>query len=335
MDDKSDLSDILLTLFIKKNAIVYIAYDPRASVKPAWLDEWTKTGDRIETSDEGSGYLEIYSRLLQSGEIYPYPLLLGGNLASPAEGAKMNYIIVAVEAPNLLPLQAEDAYLSGAVIANDHTGYNGTGFVDYKNLYNDYIEWTVQIDVPGTYNLGFKYANAGIRDRPLEITDNGSSIGILSFGTVWWSWNTWGFISGPNVFLATGIHKIRATATGFSGPNIDQLSLYYYSSSGQYVTAKKELQRGGSINPLPDQTFKAYPNPFKQSTKIFYELKEKVHVTLTIWSLQGQQLQMLVDDIRQPGNYQATFNADKLPAGVYLYRLQTGKQVKVGKLLKE
>jgi len=36
--------------------------------------------------------------------------------------------------------EAEDAVLSGATIATNHTGYSGTGFVDYKNRSNDYIQ---------------------------------------------------------------------------------------------------------------------------------------------------------------------------------------------------
>ncbi|MEO6218911.1 MAG: hypothetical protein ABIO81_00680, partial [Ginsengibacter sp.] len=199
MDDKLDASDVLLTSFIKKDAVVYIAYDPRAAATPAWLNGWKKTGDSIYTSDPGSGYLEIYSRLVQWGEIFPYPLLLGGNFASPAQGANLNYIVAAVERPSLLPLQAEDAELNGAAVATNHTGYRGTGFVDYKNPFKDYIEWTVQIDVPGSYNFGFTYANAGFIDRPLQITDNGIDVELVPFSPVGWpwysSWNSWGFRS--------------------------------------------------------------------------------------------------------------------------------------------
>jgi hypothetical protein len=335
MDDKFDASDIFLTSFIKKEAVVYVAYDPRISARPAWLDGWTKTGDSIGLTDPGAGYLEIYSRLIQWGEIYPYPLFLGGNFASPAQDAKMNYIVAAVERPRLLPLQAEDAELNGAVVATNHLGYNGTGFVDYKDSTDDYIEWTVQIDVPGTYNLGFRYAHAGLTDRALQITDNGADVALISFSPVWWSWDSWGFLSGPNVFLTSGIHKIRATATGMSGPNMDELNLYYYSSAPPVITSNKNYQGAGVASVPPDQIYKAYPNPFRQSTTIYYELKEKAQVNLSIWSLQGQQLQLLVNGMREPGNYHATFDANKLSAGIYFYRLQIGNQVKLGKLLKE
>lgn len=336
MDDKYKTSDNFLTLFIKKAAIVYIAYDPRAISIPDWLNGWTKTGDFISTTDPGSGYLEVYSRLIEYSEIYPYPLLLGSNLALPASGSEMNYLVAAVERPDIAQLQAEDAFLSGSVIANDHLNYKGTGFVDYINPSEDYIEWTVNISVPGTYNLGFGYANAGSNDRPLQISDNGANITILPFSPIG-SWDSWAFLSGPYVFLTSGIHKIRATAIANSGPNMDYLNLFYLSSSTPAIMAAQrsiELAKNSPTN-LFDFSHKAYPNPFVESTKIYYTLKEKAKVVLSVYSLQGQQLEVLVNGVRDIGNYEATFNSGKLSAGIYFYHLQVGNEVKTGKLLKQ
>ena len=41
--------------------------------------------------------------------------------------------------------EAEDAVLSGAVVASNQGGYTGTGFADYLNASNDYVEWTVNM----------------------------------------------------------------------------------------------------------------------------------------------------------------------------------------------
>ena len=118
---------------------------------------------------------------------------------------------------------------------------------------------------------------------------------------------------------------------------MDYLSLYYSSSAPpatSSVGARGIAFPRNSINNSFDHSHKAYPNPFVESTKIYYTLKEKANVALSIYSLQGQQLQVLVNSIRESGNYQATFNAGKLPAGIYFYRLQTGNEVRIGKLLK-
>lgn len=333
-DDKKDTSDNFLRMFLKKAAIVYIGYDPRGTTIPAWLTDWKKTGDRIETTDPKSPYLEVYSKLEEYGNVYPYPLLLGGNLARPAAGAEMNYLVAAVVRPEMKNLQAENAFLSGAVTASNHPGYNGTGFADFINASNDYIEWTVKIDVPGVYSIGFKYANKDSSDRPLQINNDGTNIGIVPFSPTS-SWSSWSFYSGLQVFLAPGTHKIRATAAGSSGPNIDEMSLFYTSSSDLNTAARKDIQTSNLISHLFKPSVKAFPNPFTESTTICYSLLKKANVVLSVYTLQGQRVQILVNGIQDAGNYQATFNAGKFSAGNYFYQLQTGNEVKTGKLLKE
>jgi hypothetical protein len=119
--------------------------------------------------------------------------------------------------------QAEDATLSGPVIATDHSGYTGTGFADYLNPDGDYLQWTVQAPADGTYTLLFRYANAGTADRPLEVTVNGSSVGTQPFPPTG-SWDYW-LDQAVVVTLHAGANTVRATATGASGPNIDYLGV--------------------------------------------------------------------------------------------------------------
>ena len=71
--------------------------------------------------------------------------------------------------------EAEDALLSfGAQVLTTHPGFTGTGFVDYTALFNQSIEWTVNVSTPGRYMLEFRYAlESG--NRPLRIDVNGST----------------------------------------------------------------------------------------------------------------------------------------------------------------
>ena len=64
-----------------------------------------------------------------------------------------------------------------------------------------------------------------------------------------------------------------------------------------------------------------YPNPFNPSTIIRYELPTTSHVTLKIFDLLGREVALLVDEEKQAGVYQVTFNAHSLSNGVYFYRL--------------
>lgn len=65
-----------------------------------------------------------------------------------------------------------------------------------------------------------------------------------------------------------------------------------------------------------------YPNPFNPATTINYAVKETGMVTLTVYNLLGQVVQILVNEQKPTGNYQVTFNANNLASGAYFYRLE-------------
>jgi hypothetical protein len=67
-----------------------------------------------------------------------------------------------------------------------------------------------------------------------------------------------------------------------------------------------------------------YPNPFNPTTTIKFSLVEENRTTLKIYNLIGSEVQTLIDEIRQPGNYEITFNARGLTSGVYFYSLASG-----------
>jgi hypothetical protein len=76
-----------------------------------------------------------------------------------------------------------------------------------------------------------------------------------------------------------------------------------------------------------------YPNPFNSSTTISYQLPTQSYVMLKIFDVLGREVVTLVDELKQPGDYSATWNAEKVPSGVYFYRLQTGSFIETKKLM--
>lgn len=76
-----------------------------------------------------------------------------------------------------------------------------------------------------------------------------------------------------------------------------------------------------------------YPNPFNPSTVIGYSLPVASYVVLKLHNILGQEVATLVDEVKQPGRYAVTWDARRLPSGVYVYRLQTPKFFAVRKCL--
>ena len=68
-----------------------------------------------------------------------------------------------------------------------------------------------------------------------------------------------------------------------------------------------------------------YPNPFNPSTTIRYAVEEAAEVNLSVFDVSGREIAELVNESKGPGVYEATFRADDLPSGIYLYRLQAGE----------
>lgn len=76
-----------------------------------------------------------------------------------------------------------------------------------------------------------------------------------------------------------------------------------------------------------------FPNPFNPATTIRFELPLAGNVRLSVYDLLGREVTLLVDDHRPAGSYAAHFDAGTLTSGVYFYKLSTGHQHLVKKML--
>lgn len=72
----------------------------------------------------------------------------------------------------------------------------------------------------------------------------------------------------------------------------------------------------------------AFPNPFSNSTNIFYELKESANVTITVFDVLGNKVETLANNVSQnQGKQSVEFDAENHPAGIYLVAVNIGDQV--------
>jgi hypothetical protein len=121
--------------------------------------------------------------------------------------------------------EAERAAITGAAVSRSHTGYTGSGFVDYRHASGDAVEFTVQAPSSGWYDLSFRYANGGSAARTVSLSVNGAAMpGGVSFARTG-SWATWK-IASTTVQLSAGSNQVRLSASGQSGPNLDSLTVH-------------------------------------------------------------------------------------------------------------
>ena len=78
--------------------------------------------------------------------------------------------------------------------------------------------------------------------------------------------------------------------------------------------------------------YQNYPNPFNPATKISFKINKEGFVYLSVFNLVGQEVSVLVYENKKPGVYEVEFDAQDLPSGVYLYKLQINGYVSVKRM---
>lgn len=71
-----------------------------------------------------------------------------------------------------------------------------------------------------------------------------------------------------------------------------------------------------------------YPNPFNPATRIRYSVGAPAsQVTLRVYDVLGNLAATLVNEVKDKGTYEVSFDASHLASGIYFYRLQSGNNV--------
>ncbi|MER6911171.1 PQQ-dependent sugar dehydrogenase [Streptomyces sp. NPDC000594] len=120
--------------------------------------------------------------------------------------------------------EAETATISQGAVESNHTGYSGSGFVNYTNVAGSYVEFTVNAPAAGPATLVLGFANGTTGDRPLDISVNGGAATNLVFAPTngWTNWST----RTTTLTLRAGSNTVRAAATAAEGgPNLDYLDV--------------------------------------------------------------------------------------------------------------
>ncbi len=174
-------------------------------------------------------------------------------------------------------------------------------------------------------SITLKWSTASeINNRGFELERKVNNSGFVKVGFVEGRGNTteqtnYSFVDKN---LSTGKYSYRIKQTDFDG-------------SFEYFELKSE------VSVEAPQTFSLeqnYPNPFNPSTKIKYSIPANVNgqtsnVILKVYNVLGNEVATLVNENKQAGDYEITFDGSNLSSGVYLYKLESGNIVETKKML--
>jgi hypothetical protein len=77
----------------------------------------------------------------------------------------------------------------------------------------------------------------------------------------------------------------------------------------------------------------AYPNPFNPSLTIPYGLTEDGNMSLKVYNLRGELVEVLLSTYALKGTYSMKWSPQNLSAGIYLVRLESGKRTNLQKVV--
>ena len=139
---------------------------------------------------------------------------------------------------------------------------------------------------------------------------------------------------------------IGATSKQISG--LTDNTIYYWrvntidnsgdasNSSGIFHFKTVNLTNGDILNGTIPKSFELsqnYPNPFNPITTIKYAVPQQSFVNISIYNLLGEKILTLINEDKQPGNYEVLFDGSNLSSGVYFYKIVSSNFIETKKLI--
>lgn len=160
----------------------------------------------------------------------------------------------------------------------------------------------------GQFRWAFKVGSA--------YTEEATAVDVDELGHVSITGNFKGtsdFDPGPGVFDLTAVEGDR-----------DMFVAHYID--GAAASEQGSVSGLEFIKNTPTQILSGlsnHPNPFNPSTTIRFTLSEQSKVRLSVYDMLGRTVRVLLDETLDTGRHKVNFDADALPSGTYLYRLET------------
>jgi archaellum component FlaG (FlaF/FlaG flagellin family) len=134
-----------------------------------------------------------------------------------------------------------------------------------------------------------------------------------------------------NGMSATG--KVVFTAFGFETIAIDEIRSFFAERLINWLSSPTSVERDPSSgSPIEFELSQNYPNPFNPSTNIKFSIPETLPVTIKVFDVLGNEIAVLLDEVKSAGTYKITFDASYTASGIYFYQMKAGNFISVKKM---
>ncbi|MGE5363464.1 MAG: T9SS type A sorting domain-containing protein [Bacteroidota bacterium] len=233
--------------------------------------------------------------------------------------------------------------------------YNGTGnSVTVTNTVAN-TEYTIQaFEYNGssgseTYYTATATGNPNNQTTlPVELT---SFTGITMGNSVMLTWqtatevNNYGFdverslankIQWEKIYFINGSGNCNSSKEYSFTDKPDGGSKYKYRLKQIDIDGKYEYSPEVEVNlevPLEFSVKQNFPNPFNPTTKIEFSIPSENNVTIKVFNILGKEVATLLNEHRKSGTYSIDFYASNLSSGIYFYRIVSGNNSEIKKMI--
>lgn len=145
----------------------------------------------------------------------------------------------------------------------------------------------------------------------------------------------WTGINSGITDLDINVLTISADGYLFVGTNNGKLFRSIHSTT--------DIKQENYSIPIQFSLNQNYPNPFNPNTKIKFSIETRCGVSLRVYDVLGNEVATLVNEEKQPGNYEVSFSTQQtinsafggrqLSSGIYFYQLRAGNFVQTKKMI--
>jgi xylan 1,4-beta-xylosidase len=236
------------------------------------------------------------------------------------------YTDIAVQHPaNRFGVSPASTYL-GSINNDDWALYAGVEFGKDSSSTNEGIDYQKspnQISI-----IASSATSGGTVEVWLDSIDAGQKIAEVTIENTG-RWSNYATFS-DSVDEVSGCHDVYLRFKGIENEQLFRIKSFKFSEK-----QSTSINNGSSQSEKPASfaLHQNYPNPFNPVTQINYSIPRNSYITLKVYNLGGQEVITLFEGIRQPGNYETTFDGSKLTSGVYFYRISANSYAKTKKFL--
>jgi uncharacterized repeat protein (TIGR02543 family) len=218
---------------------------------------------------------------------------------------------------------------------NTYTGADGGYYINLSNSSGQGITWATSAGSAGTYNIRWRYSNAGTQSATTaRVLVNGVQVVASVAFPLTSTWSTWTTTAWIPVTLVAGANKIRLETTvssefamidwiEISGNNPTEVSCS--AATGARIVTQNE----GETNVIVEGSPMVIPNPTQGLSTVRFTLLSQQKVIVNLFGADGRLVSTLANRLFAAGAHALPVDYKGLQKGVYFISVSYGGKQRI------